>query len=194
MPKVEKFNKEEVLSDALKLFWEKGFNGTSIRELEKAMNLGKSSIYNTFGSKEELFTAALKYYIDGKKDRITRRFAEAGSNLEALRGFFDTIVDDCTEENNIIGCFLINSTTELANNNALVKKFANDNKDEILPLLETFIKKAQKSGEIPFDKNPKALALYLFSSKQGLKITAMLINDADELKTIIDNTINSLIN
>ena len=192
MPKVEQFNKEVALNNALQLFWKNGFNGTSIRELEKVMNLGKSSIYNTFGDKEDLFCEALNYYINSKKDRIVQRFENAGSNLAAIRGFFDSIVDDCVEEQNSIGCFVINSTAELVNNNPRVKQFANDNKTMILLLLENLIQKAQQSAEIPAQKDPKALALYLFSAKQGLKLTAMLVNDPKDLSAVIDNILKSL--
>ena len=62
MPKVETFNKEQVLNNVIRLFHEKGYNATSMQDLVDATGLNRSSIYNSFGSKKELFQESLKTY------------------------------------------------------------------------------------------------------------------------------------
>src|SRR5260370_4385768 len=59
------FDEEEVLDVAMRLFWEHGFDGTSMSELTEAMGINRRSVYAAFGNKEALFTAALERYLAG---------------------------------------------------------------------------------------------------------------------------------
>ena len=59
------FDEEEVLDVAMRLFWEHGFDGTSMSELTEAMGINRRSVYAAFGNKEALFTAALGRYLAG---------------------------------------------------------------------------------------------------------------------------------
>jgi AcrR family transcriptional regulator len=61
------FDEEEVLDVAMRLFWEHGFDGTSMSELTEAMGINRRSVYAAFGNKEALFTAALERYLAGVK-------------------------------------------------------------------------------------------------------------------------------
>ena len=62
MPRTEDFNREEVLGKAKGHLWLKGFNGTSMQDLVDVTGLNRSSIYNSFGSKMELYLQSLKKY------------------------------------------------------------------------------------------------------------------------------------
>src|ERR1700676_2560136 len=59
------FDEEEVLDVAMRLFWDHGFDGTSMSDLTEAMGINRRSIYGAFGNKEALFTAALEHYLAG---------------------------------------------------------------------------------------------------------------------------------
>jgi TetR/AcrR family transcriptional repressor of nem operon len=185
MPKVEQFNKETALESALNLFWEKGYNGTSIRDLETAMHLGKSSIYNTFGDKDALFFAVLKYYMNGEHARMSSSITAAGSALNAISEMLNCVICPPKFLNaNISGCLLLNTVTELAGTHPAVRQFAEDAKASMLHLLKVLIAKAQEQGGIPVAKNAAELALYLFSSMQGLKVTGMLVKTPKELQPV----------
>jgi AcrR family transcriptional regulator len=56
------FDRDAALAQAMKLFWEKGYEATSISDLTAAMGIGAPSLYAAFGSKEALYSAALDYY------------------------------------------------------------------------------------------------------------------------------------
>src|SRR4030095_15791507 len=62
MARPAEFDRTEVLDRATRLFWERGFSGTSITDLEEAMAIGRTSIYAAFGAKEDLFMAAIDHY------------------------------------------------------------------------------------------------------------------------------------
>ena len=63
MGRPREFNENEALESAMQVFWAKGYDGASLGELTSAMGLSKSSLYDTFGSKHELFIAAVERYI-----------------------------------------------------------------------------------------------------------------------------------
>ena len=62
MARPTEFDRNKVLDRATRLFWERGFGGTSISDLEAAMGIGRTSIYAAFGAKEDLFMAAIDHY------------------------------------------------------------------------------------------------------------------------------------
>ena len=64
MPRVKLFDKKEVLLKAMELFWEQGYASTSLSDLTKHLKISKSSFYDTFGSKREIFEDAFAIYRD----------------------------------------------------------------------------------------------------------------------------------
>lgn len=193
MPSVELFDKEEVLDRALNLFWKKGYNGTSIRDIEKATGLGKSSLYNTFGGKEALFFGTLKRYLSKERKNLGAALVEAKSPIKAIRAMMRISLAEKTKDVQKMGCFMVNSTTELANYNSAFNRFALEYKKSATRMLADLIEQAKQAGEISSSKDSKELANYLFSSIQGLKVYGMLVKDRKELLPIIDKVITGLI-
>lgn len=193
MPKFELFDKEAALEKALNLFWEKGYNGTSIRELEKAMNLGKSSIYNSFGDKDRLFFAALKHYMNFEQARISANISSSGNAIAAIRSLFACVIHPPRfQDKSLDGCLLVDSFTELSQTNPAVKQFAENAKAAMLELLEMLISKAQQEGDIPEAKKSAELALYLFVNMQGLKVSGLLVKTPNELIPVVEVILKSL--
>jgi len=62
MARTREFDEEKVLEAAMQLFWEKGYEATSLSDLTARMGIQRPSIYSTFGDKKELFEAALRRY------------------------------------------------------------------------------------------------------------------------------------
>jgi TetR/AcrR family transcriptional regulator, transcriptional repressor for nem operon len=193
MPRVELFDKEEVLDKALNLFWKKGYNGTSIRDIEKATGLGRSSLYNTFGGKEALFFVTLKRYLSKQRRDISIALIDAKSPIKAIRAMMRNSFTEKTKDMQKMGCFMLNSTTELANCNSTFNRFALEYNKSVKQMFVNLIEQAKQAGEISSSKDSKDLANYLFSSIQGFKIYGMLAKDRKELLPIIDNVIIGLI-
>jgi TetR/AcrR family transcriptional repressor of nem operon len=193
MPRVQLFDKEEALKNAMELFWRKGFNGTSTRDLEKATGLGTSSVYNSFGSKEALFFEALQYYLEAEQSQLRKSINGSPSALKALRALFECMLqEDSTVDGQIRGCFLVNSITELANQHPRLNQFATDARTGTIAILKELIQKAQEQHEIPAGSDSTHLAMYLQTVITGLKVSGMLTKDPKELQSVIDLTIRSL--
>jgi len=193
MPRVQLFDKEKVLKNAMELFWKKGFNGTSTRDLEKATGLGTSSIYNSFGGKESLFFEALQYYTEAEQMKLGQNIENSPSALKALRALFECVLqEDCAVGMPVSGCFVVNSITELANQNPRLNQFVTDARTGTITILKKLVQKAQEQNEIPAVDDPIQLAVYLQTVMTGLKVSGMLARDPAELLSVIDLTIQNL--
>jgi TetR/AcrR family transcriptional repressor of nem operon len=193
MPRVQLFDKEKALKNAMELFWSKGYNGTSTRDLEKATGLGTSSIYNTFGGKESLFFDTLQYYLEAEQLKLSQSIKGSTSALKGLKALFECVLhDDNTAEVPVQGCFVVNSITELANHNQRLNQFAANARTGTIGILKELIQKAQDQNEIPAANDPLLLATYLQTVLTGLKVSGMLTKNPNELQSVIDLTLRNL--
>ncbi len=188
MPKNVLFDRNEVLENVTDLFWRKGYNGTSMQDLVDVTGLNRSSIYNTFGDKFQLFEESLKHYQSSQNDWLRATFSKAKSPREAIVSLFRGISDDIKSGNHR-GCMLASCTSELSAEQPIIKDFLVENKDRVVASFAALIEGAQQLGEIDTRKDPQTLALYLFSSLQGLRLTSMIEPD---LEGVIKEVLSSL--
>ena len=192
MPKTETFNREEMLEKVAHLFHSKGYNATSMQDLVDATGLNRSSIYNSFGSKLELYQEGLKVYRNQASRQIQKALINSDNPLEAIRKVFTLNANlRSTQKNN--GCLINNCTMEMANHDTAIKNFLVNNRDEMLSIFEELIAKGQNDGCFNTNKSAKEYAMYLFTALQGLRITGMIVNDTDDLNSIIETTLSLII-
>lgn len=191
MPKSVLFDKQKTIRKVTELFWEKGYNGTSMQDLVDVTGLNRSSIYNTYGDKFSLFTEALNYYRNAQNEMLDGIKAKAKSPKEFIHILFNGIWSELNSENNK-GCFFSNCTAEMANSNDEVHGFLADNQEKMVCIFKDLIEKAQAQGEIKADKDVETLANYLFSSLHGLRITSMINPDRDKIKAVADQVLSAL--
>ena len=91
----KRFDPDQALERARDLFWRRGYDGTGIRELEATLGIGRKSLYDTYGSKRELYLRALQLYADSVIGRICdgleRPGASAMANLERVLERLDPV-------------------------------------------------------------------------------------------------------
>lgn len=189
MPKSVLFDREKVVEDVMKLFWKKGYNGTSMQDLVDVTGLNRSSLYNTFGDKFSLFQESLKHYQAVQRSYLNGFLTTMQSPKEAIDSLFRGIAEEVAEGKSTNGCMISNCISELGNVDERVKDFLVTNKDQVVATFQKLIEVAQRRGEIDPEKNAKHLALYLFSSLNGIRITGMI--DAD-VQGVTDQVVNSL--
>ena len=192
MPKTELFNKEAVLDSAMHLFWRKGYHATSMQDLVEAMGINRSSIYNTFGDKFALYLESLKRYQSLERSQAHRYLLQSNSPMEAIKKFIEGIIEAIMVDKDKVGCYISNCTTEFAHADSPVRKFLDDNQSSLRQLFKDILIKGQETGEISKRQSPDALALYLFSNIQGMRLTGMIINDRKLLRTLTDNILAAL--
>lgn len=191
MPKTETFDREEVLNKVTELFWEKGFNGTSMQDIVDATQLNRSSIYNSFGDKQKLFQQTLLFYQQHQQAGVLDGLEKLPAK-EAIRKIFEAVLEAIDMKINHRGCFLTNSTTELASQDDQTNKFLKSNLEGLTSLLQSILERGKVSGELNPKLNVEQTALYLFSSIQGIRVTAMLVPAKESIQAVIDRSLKVL--
>jgi TetR/AcrR family transcriptional repressor of nem operon len=107
------FDEAAALDAAIEQFWHQGYRASSVRELASSMGICGTSLYNSFGNKRSLFIKALERYLDRSvRARIGR--LRALPPKQAIRAFFDEIIERSLQDRARRGCLLINSALEVA--------------------------------------------------------------------------------
>ena len=192
MPKVETFNRNEVLQRATEVFHKKGYNGTSMQDLVDATNLNRSSIYNSFGSKLGMFMEVLSYYQQNYTNELEKSIANTYNAIDAIKAVFDVTLQYILNDTDQKGCLIINSTSEMTNQDNTIKSFIEQNHDRMIALLEDIVTKGQMQRLLNHEQSAFQYALYLYSSIQGLRMTGIINKNQDELKNLIDTIIEVL--
>jgi len=185
------FDREETLSKAMELFWEKGYKATSIEDLVDRMGIKRGSIYNTFGDKHSLFIAAVEYYAKEVTSRTIKILESPGSPLENIKLFFETIVNTPSDKKTR-GCLISNTVVELAPHDEKVADTVRIILERIQNAFLHCLDKAVELGELPEDTDTKVLSHFLATSTHGLIVTGKSAVDNKQMKDVVDVILSTL--
>lgn len=169
MGRVKEFDPDAALRAAMDLFWRQGYEATSMQDLVDHLQLGRGSIYGAFGSKRELYLRAVDRYVEDTRDALLNRLAAPGSALEAVRGLVRHYAEMALEDAEHKGCLMTNTAVELPTDMDASRRVVST-----LEILETAITgalmRARATGELSAEKNPAALARFLVTLLQGIRV------------------------
>ena len=183
MPRTKEFEPLEALDAAMELFWRKGYEAASMRELLDAMGIGRGSFYDTFGDKHALFLAALDRFQEVRTSWVEEVLA--GSGVDGVREVFRRTVDGLVEFEPRRGCLLANSAVELAPHDPEVAGRISGYVLRTEAAFEGALVLAREAGEIPGDSDPKALARFLVNTLHGMRVLARAGADRETLEDIV---------
>ncbi len=112
MPRPKQFDPDEALERAMQLFWSRGFEATSLSDLEETMEINRFSIYATFGDKRALFLAALDLYRDRIVSELLAPLERGDGGLDSIRLFFDGLSRGVSQATTRMGCLMVNCVAE----------------------------------------------------------------------------------
>ncbi|TCM97795.1 TetR family transcriptional regulator [Paenibacillus sp. BK033] len=190
MTRSKEFDEREVLLKAMYLFWEKGYEKTSLQDLVTHMGIHRRSLYDTFGDKHSLFIKTLELYEKHKTAAIQAEVTRGRSAKQAIRLIFDLLIE--VNDDRPLGCLFVNSATELALRDPEVREITNEGFNNSEKVLVELIQKGQQSGEIPIDKDAKILAASLQTTLIGLRVLVRTTTDKKRLHQIADTSIAML--
>ncbi len=178
------FNHDHVVGKAMEVFWSKGFEATSIQDLVDAMGINRGSIYDTFGDKSGLFTAALERYMATSPVTTLIDSAETAEPRPAIEQFIRNQVDFCCAPGGQRGCFMTNSLTEMGSCNGHIATLLGATLSRLEQALYTLIRRGQETGDISPWRDARALARSLVATVQGIKALAKVRPGRDALNDI----------
>ena len=191
MGRTKQFDKQAALDDAMRVFWAKGFHGTSMQDLVDNLGVNRQSLYDTFGGKHDLFEAALERYRSLQALPMRRALEQDGSVGDVLRGFFQGLINALLDSDGK-GCFMVNSTTELASQDKAVFGTCSANARQLEAAFTGLMVRAQQSGEISAERSAVQLARFLLSTMNGLSVTAKATRDRKILNDVVEVALSVL--
>lgn len=181
------FDPDVVLSKAMMVFWQQGFDATGMAQLEAATGLGRQSLYIAFGDKRGLFLAAVDHYF---KTVIEPGFVAvldapgSGLNnvLNVIKGWeLVSLTPDFS------GCLIGNSVAEMGRRDELLAEVLQRKFDLMEAALTRALTRALRSGEVPGDLKPKVVAQSLLAIAQGLSVLARLKPDPVVIRNVLSS-------
>ena len=192
MPRTKKFNESEVLEMAMELFWEKGFHATSIQDLVAHLGINRASLYDTFGGKEALFEKAFALYRNNSGLAVKEFFEGQASVKEGFKNLFEYAITEAASDPSRKGCFVVNTTTELIPGNEKIQEVLCSQMDKIEELFFILVERGIQRGEIPPGKDPQAIASYLFTFYNGLRVVSKVDTDPERLRRVVNTGLSIL--
>lgn len=192
MPRPKNFNKEEVLNNAMQLFWQKGYEATSIQDLVAHLGINKQSLYDTFGDKQTLYLSALRNYRQENEIGFNNLCPENGSVKETFKSFFENVINNICDDSQKKGCFLNNAAVELAANNEEISKVCLEGMQTIEKKFSKLIKHGQARGEIKKELDADGAASFFYVVLNGLRTIGKIKEDRNKLEAIVENTLSIL--
>jgi AcrR family transcriptional regulator len=165
------FDLDEALEAAMQVFWRKGYEGTSLSELTKAMGINRPSLYAAFGDKVTLFRKALDRYAEGPAAYVREALKQATARAVAqqlLRGAADLL----TDPHHPTGCLMVQGALVCGEAADCIRQELVSRRLAGEAAVRRRFKRAKAEGDLPADANPADLARYVVTIAQGMAVQA----------------------
>jgi AcrR family transcriptional regulator len=179
------FDVDQALDRALRVFWEQGYEGASLATLTAAMGISTTSMYATFGNKEQLFRKALDRYTEGPSDYL-RRAMDEPTAFDVASAVLAGTVATTTRPDDPHGCLGVQGALATSESGQQVRDLLIAWRDDGCSLLRDRFARAVDAGDLPPDTDPKLLARLVTTVAHGLAVQAASGVEQEELRAIAD--------
>jgi TetR/AcrR family transcriptional repressor of nem operon len=187
------FDRDEALQKAVEVFWEKGYQATSIEDLISRMGIGRQSLYNTFGDKESLMREALDVYFRAASAPMLEILQAPGSPARNIKTFFRKVVEGCSSGGHK-GCLMVNTGVEFAgtDRDSPILKAIRSGFQSLERVMRQTIKQGIDAGELSKKTDPLQLATFLVGIFQGMLLMSKTGASRETLERVAEGAIASL--
>ena len=184
------FDMDQALDQALHVFWEKGYAGTSITELTEAMGINPPSLYAAFGNKEKLFKKALDRYED-LRDQILEEAFAAPTAREAVTRLLEGTAERLSDKCNPRGCLMVQGALSGGEECEAVKQDLAFRRAGVEALIRKRLKRAKREGDLPSNMDAAALARFVATVMHGMAVQAAGGAAPKELRSIVNTALRA---
>ena len=185
------FREDEALDAAMRVFWQKGYEGTSLDDLTGAMKINRSSLYSTFGDKEALFRRVMKQYSAGSLS-----FMSEALNLKTARAVVEALLRMSAkflgDPGHPPGCLSIQGGLACGSGNEEVQQAMVDWRKAGLVQLQKRLQRARAEGDLKKNVDPKDFARLIMIIMNGLGVQAVNGATPAEMNRAVDLALQSL--
>jgi TetR/AcrR family transcriptional repressor of nem operon len=163
-----------------------------MQDLLATMNLSKSSLYQAFGGKQQLFRQCVARYADQFAQMLRDGLSGAASGRQFIEDFLNSVLNDVSGQTQPRGCLVMNTASEFAQTVPEIAQDVAHSIERFRNVLRAAVERAQREGDIPPERDAQTLANFLVSSMSGLKTQAKAGADAATLQGIISMVLKVL--
>ena len=181
----KEFETDIALQKAMATFWSKGYEGTSVDDLVESMGISRSSLYQSFGTKQDLFLQALNYYMaltDKKRGAV---LANAQSALQGMSAFLHGVINFLLDPHHPCGCFFTNTATALGTLDQPIHNAITRGSKKMETDFYHFFHQCQLRGDLSAEKDLQAIAIYFVGVVRGISVLARIDKNQSELESIV---------
>jgi TetR/AcrR family transcriptional repressor of nem operon len=191
MGRPAKFSRDEAITTIMNEVWERGYEACSTRAISDKLGITRSSLYNAFGNRENLFLEIINFYNGSEPDRGWFPIKETGSVLKVISQEIRNICRIRINNAPAKGCLVINSITELVGRDEILGPALAEVFSTNIEYLEKVLTVAAERGEIEKSElRIKALALQ--SVLVGLNVMSKVVRDEEELWAATRHSLSAL--
>lgn len=179
MARTKEFDREQALDDAIEVFREHGFEGTSTHMLVRAMKIGRQSLYDTFGDKWKLYCLAVERYTATETDAHIAMLRGAPRAQDGIRAMMERVVENASQ-----ACLGVNSVCEFGQSRPDLTAIHQAADRRLKHAAKQRISEAQAEGDLDATLSTEETADFLFANVAGIRIAARGGAGPVELKTL----------
>jgi len=180
MGRPKAFDRDLAVRAVMEEMWAKGYEACSVKAISERLGITRSSFYNTFGSREDLFIEVLDVYLQDSPDTCLSDITAESSVLYELSQFFRVVCKTRAGDSDGRGCLAVNSISELVGKDNVIGPLIEDAIQNRIKRFEQLLKWAADSGELSSDDlHAKALAVQ--NLLLGINVIAKVVRDEQAL-------------
>jgi TetR/AcrR family transcriptional regulator, transcriptional repressor for nem operon len=191
MPRTKAFSPHDALSTAAELFWDLGYEKTSLDMLMSETGVARQSLYDTFGDKRSLYLKALVHYRDTSQAQLRRLFASGPPIRECFSRLLLGIAAE-SKATHLRGCLLLSANLEREAGDKAVADLLKQNQAQVEGIFRDALQRAKDAGDLAVDRDPDALARFFLATIQGMRSTARVNSNRAALEQVARVALASL--
>jgi TetR/AcrR family transcriptional repressor of nem operon len=192
MPRQREFDPDTFLDGALRLFWEKGYEATSMRDIVERTGVNQFGIYSLYDGKKELFLAVLDRYRDQIVGSVFGIVERPGASVRAIRDYFETLIQAHSILFPAMGCLMATTMAESFAGEESIRKRVEGHFERLRTGFMRALETARRAGEVRDDLAIPQVAEYLAVSVQGLAVYSRLNPSETALRTYVNGVLSIL--
>ena len=192
MARPREFDVDTALERALGVLWFKGYEATSLDDLCEATDLSRSSLYATFGSKRKLLLRSVERYVERRTPNIAAILARPLPIRDAFAALLQEFIDRIVAGPGRRGCFLGNCAAELPRSDRAALAQVRHGLECTQAIFHDALARGKTRGELPPDADVAALARFLTTAIQGLRLVGKVNPNRAALKDIAKTMLQCL--